>query len=691
MTEVTQSPFLQALGYAIVNSLWQFALLWLIYVALNTLVRLSAHQKYSTGLVIQVAGFSWFVATFNYYWQQFLKLDEIYFFKQKSFPLALTSNNSLSFADKFLAGITQTENFLPYLSIIYLLVLFFLCFHWIKAYRVTKTIKTRGLKKIDVNWRLFVKQLSYQLGIKREVKIYLSEMVKTPLTIGFFKPMILVPLVSLNHLDTYQMEAVILHELAHIKRFDYLFNIFLALIDVTLFFNPFTALISRHIRRERENCCDDWVLQYNYNAAAYADALLQIATCQSSSLLALQASDTKYALLNRIKRMIEKKENTFFNYRYQIIAFFVMLIVAGSLAVMSSIHNMNKVASSSSQNWATAKQEADMVISPFFTPDFFWAPQKQNINKGNKVDVENNIGRNFRFHTLPTKDTSSIAFDRHKENFFPKIFSLKDKLLVHGQWKKPRAPAPPLSPGTEDFVNIAEQSFPAVDIQTGPLRKQELESEDQMKDFVTQLVEVNKSLYNVNKPIINQKELSALKIAIYQLKKVKIETGLASQRLLKEKQSQCNVQLPKWQDDKFFTQQEVDKMKKMREDVEMKMEEFRKQAMKLADGVSLYKQNFTIPKVIYSVPVQEKAHSFSFEIATDADVKVTTPPNFFFTPKKVKRKERTSTERVIENIDPQIAFPPTSGKSTERATRANRERSLEIGTKRDDDLLIIRI
>ncbi len=75
----------------------------------------------------------------------------------------------------------QAENILPYLSVSYLLILLFLCFKWIRAYNLTQSIKTKGLQKIEVNWRLFVKQLSGQLGIKREVKIYLSEMVTTPL------------------------------------------------------------------------------------------------------------------------------------------------------------------------------------------------------------------------------------------------------------------------------------------------------------------------------------------------------------------------------------------------------------------------------------------------------------------------------------------------------------------------------
>jgi hypothetical protein len=70
MVQLTQSPFLQALGHSIVNSLWQFALLWLVYFIINTVFKLSAHQKYTTALLLQLTGFIWFAGTFAFYYQQ---------------------------------------------------------------------------------------------------------------------------------------------------------------------------------------------------------------------------------------------------------------------------------------------------------------------------------------------------------------------------------------------------------------------------------------------------------------------------------------------------------------------------------------------------------------------------------------------------------------------------------------------
>jgi len=103
------------------------------------------------------------------------------------------------------------------------------------------------------------------------------------------------------------MEAVLLHEMAHIRRADYLINLMLTAIETFLFFNPFTQLLSKTIRHERENCCDDWVLQFQYNATSYAEALLRIAYLQSSPALAMNAASGKNDLLSRVKRMLNQK------------------------------------------------------------------------------------------------------------------------------------------------------------------------------------------------------------------------------------------------------------------------------------------------------------------------------------------------------------------------------------------------
>ena len=381
MFQFSQSPFLQALGYTIVNSLWQFATLWLIYLAVNCVANISSHKKYAAALSLQLAGFAWFLITFIFYYKRCTYLadtgsvlnDGLVSFGQMPY--------TGSIKDKILLGILSTEAFLPYLSLAYIIIFFLLVLSWVEAFRNTRSLQLSGIKKIDVQFRLFVEKLSHQLGIKRSVSVFLSHHVKSPLTVGFLKPIILIPFASLNNLSCEQVEAVLLHELAHIKRSDYLINLLLSVIEVVLFFNPFMQLISRHIKRERENSCDDWVLQFEYDVSNYAKALLVLATLNKSrgNSLTMNAVDQKHSLLIRVKRMIEKKDRTF-NYRNQLITLLGLAILMSVMAWITPTSKQKNVSSAALSNQLFVPQPmAAKIDNPFFNPVFFLA-EKPNID-----------------------------------------------------------------------------------------------------------------------------------------------------------------------------------------------------------------------------------------------------------------------------------------------------------------------
>ncbi len=325
MQPVFQSSFLQALGFAIANSLWQTAILWLVYMSVNTLFALSAAAKYRLAVAAQFISFSLFITTLQVYLTQFNKAGSV---TTGSQHILLPNTGQLRW---FINGLVKTEQLLPYVSMAYLIVMLFLSLRLVLGYRQTQRVRKNGLSKIPAEWRLFIKRISYQLGIKKNIRVFLSGAISTPLTVGFLKPIILIPMASLNHLSTDQMEAVLLHELAHIKRYDYLLNMALSVVEMALFFNPFTQLLSKNIHKERENSCDDWVLQFKYNATAYAEALLQIAYLQSVPAFAMAASGKKNELLVRIKRIIDKKEERF-SYRKQLLAFLILTGLLSSIA-----------------------------------------------------------------------------------------------------------------------------------------------------------------------------------------------------------------------------------------------------------------------------------------------------------------------------------------------------------------------
>jgi beta-lactamase regulating signal transducer with metallopeptidase domain len=152
-----------------------------------------------------------------------------------------------------------------------------------------------------------LKELAARLGITRVVTLVESGRVQAPLVMGYLKPVILMPIGMYSGLSTDQLESILIHELIHIKRGDYLVNIVQSFLEGLYFFNPFMWIVSGIIRREREHCCDDAVIHIHGNPMAYARALTSLQEVRLKNAgLALSLAENKKQLLTRIKRIMEK-------------------------------------------------------------------------------------------------------------------------------------------------------------------------------------------------------------------------------------------------------------------------------------------------------------------------------------------------------------------------------------------------
>lgn len=380
MQALYHSPFLQALGYAIANSFWQIALLWLLVIVLNGIIKPSAAGRYRIAVAGQLTGFAWFVVTFRFYLSKCLQaVQEIAALQTPDRTSFYISYSDTTAHTGYLHWLLKIEQLLPFLSVAYLFLLVLLVIKWAVSYRKAQEIRHNGLEKIGAEWRLFVQKVAQQLNIKTPVKIYLSSFVKSPLTVGFLKPLILIPLASINHLTTEQLEAVILHELAHIKRADYLINLLQTIIEIVLFFNPFTRLLSTIIRKERENCCDDWVLQFQYNPAMYAEALLSIAWLQQQPAFAMPAAGDKGELLPRVKRMLSKQEAAF-DYKKHAAALMLMTVLLSAFTWFSPATTQppaTVAAGKSKVQPVVVEPVTAAVNNPLFSPVFFLAKAKK--------------------------------------------------------------------------------------------------------------------------------------------------------------------------------------------------------------------------------------------------------------------------------------------------------------------------
>ncbi|HXB35471.1 MAG TPA: M56 family metallopeptidase, partial [Puia sp.] len=161
-------------------------------------------------------------------------------------------------------------------------------------------------------WKRRITGLCHQLGITKSVTLLESKAAKLPIVFGQLKPVILLPVGLLTQLAPEQVEAILLHELAHIRRSDYLVNLVQNVIETLFFFNPALLWLSSLIRDERENCCDDVAIDQLKNKKQYVESLVSFRerSLYSSSLSAVGFAGRKNSFLNRIRRIVENKNYT---------------------------------------------------------------------------------------------------------------------------------------------------------------------------------------------------------------------------------------------------------------------------------------------------------------------------------------------------------------------------------------------
>lgn len=195
-----------------------------------------------------------------------------------------------------------------WLMMIWALVFLLKCFRLSGGFYHIYRIRRVHIQPVPTAWEDTLKRLSHSLKIRKAVQLLESGIAKTPLTIGFFKPVIFLPLGLLAQLPADQVETILLHELAHIRRRDYFLNILQSFAETIFFFNPAFLWISARLREEREACCDDVVVAHTPHKATYFHALVAFEeqTALGTSLQ-IGLGSTRNHLLHRVKRMLTRE------------------------------------------------------------------------------------------------------------------------------------------------------------------------------------------------------------------------------------------------------------------------------------------------------------------------------------------------------------------------------------------------
>lgn len=229
------------------------------------------------------------------------------------------------------------------------------CYKSVRLYlglRSIKKIVLESKKEMAVFWNEKVTVFSKKIGLDKKIEIYTSSSIKSPMVLGFFKPVILLPVELITGMPLAQLEAIIYHELTHIKRYDPIVNLLQNILETIFFFNPPLLWLLNQIRSEREKCCDDLVLGVTNNKKDYVKALYFCADLEvNNNDLMLAFASNNEELLDRVKRIVFNKESfysrtqTAFFYMLSTILLLISLAFTGTSKLNKQILEKDKLES----------------------------------------------------------------------------------------------------------------------------------------------------------------------------------------------------------------------------------------------------------------------------------------------------------------------------------------------------------
>jgi beta-lactamase regulating signal transducer with metallopeptidase domain len=200
---------------------------------------------------------------------------------------------------------------MPYLDFFWFVGVICLSVRTVGGWWLIRRLRHTALQKAPHTLRIGLDRIRLQMGIPRFVNLRISNRIAGPLTVGVIRPLILLPITAITSLSPEQLEVVLAHELAHIRRADYFWNILQTMIETLFFFHPAVWWISHRLREQRELCCDDVAVETCHDPAVYATALLRLEEQRRTHLhlaMALDGNQSRMSLRTRILRILGDPE-----------------------------------------------------------------------------------------------------------------------------------------------------------------------------------------------------------------------------------------------------------------------------------------------------------------------------------------------------------------------------------------------
>jgi len=330
MNALWHFPELQYLGWTLLHSLWQGAVLFgLAAFLLHLLRHKSPHVRYILACCALFAIVVSAVGTYAYLAHSATTTVQEYTVQVTAIALpteAVVPDTMLSVLIRWLPLGWMVGVFIFSTR---LLGGWYWLFHGIRS----------GATPAPSVWQWKLSNLVRRMGGKRRlISLLVSNKVKAPLAVGWLKPAVLLPASALVHLSPDALEAILAHELAHIMRHDFVVNLMQSIVEVLFFYHPATWWLSGQIRELREHCCDDVAVRHCGNPLSYASALANLETLRAESAtpqLALAANGA--TLMKRIQRLLNVAEPTSSGIRAGLMATIIVSVIgAGTLWGLSN-------------------------------------------------------------------------------------------------------------------------------------------------------------------------------------------------------------------------------------------------------------------------------------------------------------------------------------------------------------------
>ncbi len=306
---LSSQPWVERLGWTLVHFLWQGLSIAVLYAAARRgMVRTSSpHARYLLACTALTAMMVAPLMTWELMQPPGATPDTAY--RVRSFPPPASTNGIAITTTALPASVRATVSSVQPAQVLLWVVMIWLAgamLFWVRlagGWVVAARMRSVLVRRAQPEWQEILRKLSARIGLSRPVRLLVSALVQVPTVVGWLRPVVLVPVGALSGLPAEHLEALLLHELAHIRRHDYLVNILQSVAEALLFYHPAVWWVSGHIRAERELCCDDVAVSVSGDALTYACALAQLESYRPAHLSAAVAANGG-SLSDRIARLL---------------------------------------------------------------------------------------------------------------------------------------------------------------------------------------------------------------------------------------------------------------------------------------------------------------------------------------------------------------------------------------------------